>query len=188
VDFLGNLFGQWPVGIRFEIGLEQTTRATTLHEFIFSGADDCILVSEDGLSDGIDIRAPRITPLFSTPGVFPDHPPSQFETVDVFPFEDTPYRLTWTRLPPNAFNAAQMFQAIANADMGGIPAIAGRVYTIDDRARLIMHMYDDRGLDVIAADASTLLPLYERFCDWILDNQRQKIEFRFNQRATDAPL
>src|ERR1700682_4575804 len=123
VDFWGDLFGQWPVGIRFEIGLEQTTRATTLHEFIFSTADDCILVSEDGLSDGIDIRAPRITPLFLTPGVFPNSPPSQFETVDVFPFEDTPYRLTWTRLPPNAFNAAQMFQAIANADMGGIPAI-----------------------------------------------------------------
>jgi len=187
VDFGGNLFGQWPVGIRFEIGLEQVSRATTLHEFIFGGAGECILVSQDWLSDDTDIRAQRATPLFSTPSVFPNAPPSQFETVEVLPFEETPYRLTWTRLSLNSFNAAQMFQAIAYADHGRIPSIAGRVYTIADRTKVIMHMYDDRGLDVIAHSASTLLPLYERFGDWILDNQRRKIELRFKERTTDTP-
>jgi hypothetical protein len=55
------------------------------------------------------------------------------------------------------------------------------VYLIDDRGKLIMHLYDDRGLDVIAANSSTLLPAYKQFGDWILDNQRRKIDLRFNE-------
>jgi len=116
VDFGGDLFGQWPVDIRFKIGLENVSRATTLHEFVFSGANDCIVVSQDWLSDETDIRAERISPLFSTPGVFSNATPFEFETVDVSPFEETPYRLTWARLPLNAINPEQMFQAIANRE------------------------------------------------------------------------
>ncbi|HEX8658282.1 MAG TPA: DUF3885 domain-containing protein, partial [Hymenobacter sp.] len=40
-----------------------------------------------------------------------------------------------------------------------------------DRA-LIFHMYDDRGLDILAADRQTLRPLYEQFHDWLLDYDR----------------
>jgi hypothetical protein len=47
-------------------------------------------------------------------------------------------------------------------------------------------MYDDRGLDVIAASASTLLPIYERFGDWILDNQRHRIDFRFKNFLAES--
>jgi hypothetical protein len=187
VDFGGDLFGQWPVGIRFEIGLEQVSRATKLHEFIFSGAEDCVLVSQDWPSDSSDICAERITPLFSTPGVFPNAPPSEFQTVEVSPFDQTPYRLTWARLPMGGFNADQMLQAVANRERGGTPSIRSGVYTIDDRAKLILHMYDDRGLDIIAASASTLVPLYERYADWILNNQRRKIDLRFKERTTDPP-
>jgi len=187
VDFGGNLFGQWPVGIRFEIGREQVSRATELHEFIFGEEDDCILVSQDWTSDDMDIRADRVTPLFLTPGVFPNASPSRFQTIEVSPFDETPYRLNWARLPLNAFNAAQMFQAVANRERGGAPSIGSGVYTIDDRKKLIMHMYDDRGLDVIAADPSTLVPLYARFGCWILANQRGKIDLRFKELTTAAP-
>ncbi len=72
-----------------------------------------------------------------------------------------------------------MSQAVANREGGGIPAIGSGVYAIDDRANVIVHMYDDRGLDVIAANAHSLRPLYERFGNWILDNQRRKIDLRF---------
>jgi hypothetical protein len=36
VDLGGNLFNQWPVGIRFEIGIEQVSRAAKLYEFVFA--------------------------------------------------------------------------------------------------------------------------------------------------------
>jgi hypothetical protein len=118
VDLGGDLFDQWPVGIRFEIGIKQVSRAAKLYEFAFAKAEDCILVSQDWITDGT--RAKPYTPLFATPGIF-TYEPSQFQAIEVSPFEETPYRLSWTRLSPLAFNVAQMFQAIANR-LSSIPA------------------------------------------------------------------
>jgi len=115
VEFGGDLFSQWPVGLRFEVGLEQVWRAAEIHEFIHGRSEDCILISQDWLTGDADICGERCTPLFSTPGVLPIASP-QFQTVDVSPFDQTPYRLIWTRLPLHSLNAAQMFQAIANRE------------------------------------------------------------------------
>ena len=184
VDFGGDLFGQWPVGIRFEIGIDQVSRAAKLFDFAFAKAEGCILVSQDWM-EGIEIVR-RSTPLFETPGIFHSEP-SQFESVEVSPFDEGQYRLTWTRLSPIAFDAAQMFQAIANREQEGYPKVASGVYVIDPRSKIIMHMYDDRGLDVIATDLNTLRPLFETFREWILDNQRHRIESRFKTNPQETP-
>jgi hypothetical protein len=183
VDFGGNLFGQWPVGIRFDIGQEQVSRAVKLYEFIFGKTEDCILVSQDWPSD--EPLAERFTPLFRTPGVFPNAP-SHFQSVEISPVDESLYRLTWTRLPPLAFDASVMFQAIANRERGGTPSIASGVYTIDPHSKIIMHMYDDRGLDVIATDGVALLPLYKSFGDWVLDEQRHRVAFRFRNTPNES--
>jgi hypothetical protein len=114
VDFGGDLFNQWPVGIRFEIGIEQVSRAAKLYEFVFAKADDCILVSQD-TTMGEEIVS-RSKPLFATPGILPSDP-TQLQSVEITPFDETPYRLTWTRLSPLAINAPQMFQAITENRM-----------------------------------------------------------------------
>src|SRR5580698_2542445 len=101
VDLGGNLFNQWPVGIRFEIGIEQVSRAAKHYEFFFAEADDCVLVSQDWAKDQEIVRCS--TPLFATPGILASEP-AKCESVDVSPFDETPYRLTWTRLSPLAFN------------------------------------------------------------------------------------
>ena len=80
-----------------------------------------------------------------------------------------------------------MFQAVANSEQGGVPAISGRVYVIDPRGRIIMQMYDDRGLDVIATELDALRPMFERFGEWILENRRHKIEFRFKSSSQTLP-
>jgi hypothetical protein len=182
VDFGGNLFEQWPVGIRFEIGIEQVSRAVKLFELTFSKTNDCILVSQDWKQNRR--LAKRFTPLFKTPGIFPSEP-SLFQTIEVSPFDETPYRLTWTRLTPRAFDSVLMFQAIANGEQPGDPKISSKVYVIDPRSKTIMHMYDDRGLDIIATKLKTLRPVYEGFSDWILDNQRHRIEFRFKTNSPE---
>jgi len=184
VDFGGDLFGQWPVGIRFEIGIDQVSRAAKLFDFAFAKAEGCILVSQDWM-EGIEIVR-RSTPLFETPGIFHSEP-SQFESVEVSPFDEGQYRLTWTRLSPIAFDAAQMFQAIANREQEGYPKVASGVYVIDPRSKIIMHMYDDRGLDVIATQLNTLRPLFESFGEWILDYQRLRIEYRFRTNSPELP-
>jgi hypothetical protein len=182
VDFGGNLFGQWPVGIRFEIGIEQISRAVKLFEFTFDKAKDCILVSQDWK---LDARlAKRFTPLFKTPGIFTSEP-SQFQTVEVSPFDESPYQLTWTRLFPRTFNAALIFQAIANGEQLGDPKISSKVYIIDPRSKTILHMYDDRGLDIIATELKTLRPVFEGFSDWILDNQHDRIKLRFKTNSPE---
>jgi len=176
VDFGGDLFGQWPVGIRFEIGISQVYRAAKVYELAFANAKSCILVSQDW-TEGTEISR-RATPLFGTPGIFPIKL-SELQTVDVSPIDEADYRLTWTHLQPPTFDAASMFKAIANREQAGSPAISGKVYVIDPSNCVIMHMYDDRGLDVIAAKLDTLGPLFETFNEWVLDNQRHRVEFRF---------
>jgi hypothetical protein len=185
VDFGGNLFDQWPVGLRFEIGIKQVPRAAKLYEVAFAKAEDCIPVSQDWIPDGG--LAKRYTPLFATPGIF-TYEPSQFQAIEVSPFDETQYRLTWTRLSPLAFNVAQMFQAIANREQDGVPKISSGVFVIDPSSKVIMHMYDDRGLDIIAAELNTLRPLFESFGDWILENQRHRIAFRFRTAPDESPV
>lgn len=182
VDFGGDLFEQWPVGIRYEIGVERVERAAQIFNFAFSEARACVLVSQDWIDDG-DF-AQRYTPLFKTPGIFRTEP-SQLQTVEVSPFDETGYRLTWTYVLLQDFDASQMFQAIANREQQGFPKISSGVYIIDPTAKIIMHMYDDRGLDVIATELSTLRPMFEHFSEWILENRRHKIEFRFRSSAQE---
>jgi hypothetical protein len=176
VDFGGDLFAQWPVGIRFEIGIEQVDRAAQLFNFAFAKTKECVLVSQDWSVDGNFEN--RYSPLFKTPGIFRTEL-AQLQSAEVSPFDETPYRLTWTCLSPVEVAAAQMFQAVANREQEGFPKISSGVYVIDPRAKIIMHMYDDRGLDVIAYELDVLRPMFERFSDWILENQRHRIEFRF---------
>ena len=73
-----------------------------------------------------------------------------------------------TALSPSDLAAERLIYAIANQDHGRTPSVRGRVYILDPNARLLLHVYDDRGLDVIATNAAVLLPLQERFRDWVL--------------------
>ena len=183
VDFGGDLFSQWPVGLRFEIGEHQVSRAVQLFEFIFSDTQDCILISQDWPSD---LRLPEPhTPLFATPGVFPYLPPLSGPLV-VSPYEESQYQLLWTRLSPSSFDVTRMFRGIANRERPGTPKVTSAAYVLDENLKIIMHMYDDRGLDVIAHAPSTLMPIYHRFGEWILDNQRGKIASRFGTLLSEA--
>ena len=72
-----------------------------------------------------------------------------------------------------------ILQGIANADRARYPAIRGRVYFINRRTNVIMHMYDDRGLDIIAQSKDALDGLYGNFNDWILDHDRARVDLTF---------
>lgn len=44
---------------------------------------------------------------------------------------------------------------------------------------VVFHMYDDRGLDILAPRADVRRPLYEQFSDWVLDYDRERIDATF---------
>ncbi|WP_243458254.1 DUF3885 domain-containing protein [Sporosarcina sp. Te-1] len=50
------------------------------------------------------------------------------------------------------------------------------IYFINLTTKMIFHLYDDRGCDVIAANLEELRPLYNSFNGWILDYDRERIE------------
>jgi hypothetical protein len=79
-----------------------------------------------------------------------------------------------------------MFQGIANREREGSPKISSGVFIIDPVSKTIMHMYDDRGLDIVAAELNTLRPLYDSFDGWVLDNQRHRIALRFGTALSDS--
>ncbi|WP_446677145.1 DUF3885 domain-containing protein [Sphingobacterium multivorum] len=54
------------------------------------------------------------------------------------------------------------------------------IYFITINKKLILNMYDDRGLDVVATDIEALRPIYEKHRDWILDCDREQIEKLFS--------
>ena len=52
-------------------------------------------------------------------------------------------------------------------------------YFINKDKNIIFHLYDDRGLDIIAKDKYTLHKLYLQYNDWILDYDRDGIDLLF---------
>ena len=55
----------------------------------------------------------------------------------------------------------------------------GSIYVVDFDRGIALHVYDDRGMDLIAVDPSALRPIYEEFTDWLLDYDRPRIEAKF---------
>ena len=53
------------------------------------------------------------------------------------------------------------------------------IYFVNISKKLIFHMYDDRGLDIISADKETLRLIYKEHNNWILDYDRKQIDKQF---------
>ncbi|WP_341280869.1 DUF3885 domain-containing protein [Paenibacillus sp. FSL H8-0537] len=73
-------------------------------------------------------------------------------------------------------NVSNLLEAIANRSLGLDPIIDGDIYIINETNKTIFHLYDDRGLDIIADKVETLRGIYEQYNDWILDHDRKKVD------------
>jgi hypothetical protein len=78
------------------------------------------------------------------------------------------------------FHPGTLLEGIIRAELGGgHPILTSSVYFICTRDRVLFHVYDDRGADLVAARQDTIQHIYREFTDWILDDDREKIEDRF---------
>lgn len=84
--------------------------------------------------------------------------------------------LHWHEGPACGIPHRDIFLGIARLEHALVPAISSRVYFLNPEKHVIMHMYDDRGLDVIALDPDVLRGLYEGFSSWILEYDRIRID------------
>jgi hypothetical protein len=66
-------------------------------------------------------------------------------------------------------------------EMGIRPALPGWLFLVDLDRRIAVNPYDDRGMDVISVDRETLVPLYRKFGEWLLDYDREQMDVTFGQ-------
>lgn len=81
-----------------------------------------------------------------------------------------------------------MIREIVLADIGGLNCLASSVYLAHPEEKILYHLYDDRGLDVVAQQKGILSPLYETFNESILDNDREAIDHIFRNKQDTFEL
>ena len=71
---------------------------------------------------------------------------------------------------------AAIFEAISHQNFPARkPVLYNDTFFLNQRTGIIFHVYDDRGIDIIASTASVLQNLYELHNNLILDYDREKI-------------
>ncbi|MBQ1275444.1 MAG: DUF3885 domain-containing protein [Cellulosilyticum sp.] len=73
------------------------------------------------------------------------------------------------------FEPSVLLEQIIKADIGGSRTFASSVFFVDTYDMILYHVYDDRGADLVARDKESLYPIFKKFNNWILDNDREKI-------------
>lgn len=87
--------------------------------------------------------------------------------------------LYWDLSKINMKQINSLLLEIVKADIGGINALVSNVYFVNTDCNLLYHLYDDRGVDIVAKDKGTLYPLYKKYNDWILKYDKEKIDLKF---------
>ncbi len=200
------LFYSAPFGIRFEIDLPEASfydvenlrqikeRSTTIFDQVFGDSDELLLIT--------DIHCEKKDPYLQK------HPANVYLKYvkssklrkklshTILPC------LTWDEEDEDFHNMVthrfvlpctksdiryrQLLSAISYEDFNHPTTIlkhhfsAGYdIYFINATKKMIYHLYDDRGCDVIASDKERLRPLYEDSNEWILDYDRKQIDQLF---------
>lgn len=52
-------------------------------------------------------------------------------------------------------------------------------HLFDVESHVMLHLYNDRGLDIVAYDKASLIPIYHKLNKWILENDRKQIDKMF---------
>jgi DNA invertase Pin-like site-specific DNA recombinase len=95
--------------------------------------------------------------------------------------------LQWTEIAPRHIGYKDILQAIMHKDFPSQqPRTADYIYLINRTRNIVLHMYDDRGMDLIAHEASDLQPIYDAYKGWILDYDRARIEQTFEPQSDNG--
>jgi hypothetical protein len=55
----------------------------------------------------------------------------------------------------------------------------GEYYLVDFSRAVILHVYDDRGMDVVSMSPEPLKAIYWRYAEWLLDSDRPRMDATF---------
>ncbi len=191
------LFYSWDFGLRFDLQVgktdtdeyfqEVTRRASTIFKTAFDDSDNLFLVF-------MDYKYKRRKIIFSN---------ITFKQIDSLEKSEITYskefrlyepgdkfdirNIAIIKLTTDRVNYKNILTAIRHTDfpprqprLDQNGFLTGKeIYFVNIDKKLIFHMYDDRGLDIISADKETLRPIYKKHNDWILDYDREQIDKQF---------
>lgn len=197
------LFYNCDIGIRFEIGPgnippwkdadrknmnseyfeEALARALLIFNTIFD-KDDNISIAYQIYSDGRrKIRKgnylfKQVDDLESKEIEFSDHRDIYLDTIEFK--RECWRRVTISNITTNNVRFGHILEAMINTDFGiRQPSLSGECFFINHDKDIVLNLYDDRGMDVIASNKNTLNTLYKNHNSWILDYDREKIDAVF---------
>ncbi|MED4014673.1 DUF3885 domain-containing protein [Sutcliffiella cohnii] len=194
------LFYHWPIGIRFELGVNWNReyseaynpyiwgcykRAIALFKAVHARTDTILVVMDvhDFYKGKYLQRQLNNFPSFvEKPLLFKL---KHFDLPYIIPEdnEDGSYKTHRFMLEcrRDKLHYKSIIKALCNADVGLRPSLWHSVYFINTTKKTIFHVYDDRGCDLIATSPETIRGVYEHFNEWILDYDRQEIEKVFRK-------
>ncbi|GGD36435.1 DUF3885 domain-containing protein [Flavobacterium orientale] len=191
------LFYSWDFGLRFDLQVgktdtdeyfqEVTRRASTIFKTAFADSDNLFLVFMDYKYKRRKIRFSnfsfkQINSLEKTEISYSKEL-QLYEPDDKFDIRN----IAIIKLATDRINYKNILKAIGHTDFPSRQPrldqngfLTGKeIYFVNIDKKLIFHMYDDRGLDIISADKETLRPIYKKHNDWILDYDREQIDKQF---------
>lgn len=182
------LFYNWPIGLRFnlqtdpvftpEYFAEVTRRATVLFESAFDKDDTVLVVIRKSKWRKQRIKkSDYLRKLIESDATISVHS----LTKNIYAPDQSLFNQIIIKGSIAAINYMQFFKDFAYADFpyDGPNLQSYVVYFINTHKKLIFHMYDDRGLDIIAKDKEVIKPIYQKYNNIILECDRPKIEMLF---------
>ena len=194
------LFYSWDFGLRFDLQIgdtntdeyfkEVTHRASTIFRTIFDNSDKVFFVF-------MDYKHRRRKLRFSN-FIFKQIENLQKNEIiysKEFQLYEPDYKfdirnIAIIKLTTDRINYKNILAAIGNSDfpprqprLDQNGAFTNKeIYFINISKKLIYHMYDDRGLDLISADKEMLRSIYKQHNDWILEYDRERIDKQFEYK------
>ncbi|HYK72325.1 MAG TPA: DUF3885 domain-containing protein [Pseudoneobacillus sp.] len=193
------LFYKWHTGIRFELGNPKENdevtymdgvyqRSLTIFKQLHRPIDDMFIVANVN-HDSFENRKLKIfnhniknkSVLYRLQH---EVVPNDFEDeFDIHEIETHRYSIT---CKTSDIKYSHLIKAICNQDMGIKPKIKDDVFFINTTNDTILHIYDDRGCDVITRNKESIRPLYKQFHDWILNHDRVAIDKIFEENKGES--
>ncbi|WP_028591566.1 DUF3885 domain-containing protein [Paenibacillus massiliensis] len=191
------LFYNSRVAIRFEMGADVEEdearaaqvkqRAVALYNALNQPEDDVLVVlfMDKWMDEPVDALEPEVAEAFNT-YIDQNHmgplskKEQEYRYKEPDDSDDVMTIRYAVRVKSRYVKLADLMEVIANQTLGLEPTVDGDIYVLNTTNRTIFHLYDDRGLDIAAANRETLRPIYEQYNGWILDYDRDRIDATFN--------